>query len=197
MHTTTEEVGNGHNAATTWDNIKMRHYMQARYKRHTHSPEDNISTWWSLVSERHSMHVTLVNKSSAVAEMGDRLAQWGWAEKGGVLYHFPWWDLGPHLTQCGLGWGLPPHQVASWSIQPFGHNTPMLQTYRTGQTMVRWHSANRFTKVRPKTVARKSSHFEHWSKIVYVPKPRHALWSEDNKLVLLSIFAHKTYQYAS
>ena len=122
MHTTTEEVGNGHNAATTWDNIKMRHYMQARYKRHTHSPEDNISTWWSLVSERHSMHVTLVNKSSAVAEMGDRLAQWGWAEKGGVLYHFPWWDLGPHLTQCGLGWGLPPHQVASWSMQPFGHN---------------------------------------------------------------------------
>jgi len=30
--------------------------------------------------------------------------------------------LGPHLTQCGLGRGLPLHQVASWSIQPFGHN---------------------------------------------------------------------------
>ena len=30
--------------------------------------------------------------------------------------------LGPHLTQSPLGWGLPSHQVASWSIQPFGHN---------------------------------------------------------------------------
>jgi len=31
---------------------------------------------------------------------------------------------GPNLTQCGRGRGLPPCQVASWSIQPFGHNTP-------------------------------------------------------------------------
>jgi len=32
--------------------------------------------------------------------------------------------LGHHLTrrQCGLGRGLPLYQVASWSIQPFGHN---------------------------------------------------------------------------
>jgi len=30
--------------------------------------------------------------------------------------------LGPHLTQCGWGWGLPAYQVAFWSIQPFGHN---------------------------------------------------------------------------
>jgi len=27
-------------------------------------------------------------------------------------------ELGPHLTQCGLGRGLPPCQVSSWSIQP-------------------------------------------------------------------------------
>jgi len=27
-----------------------------------------------------------------------------------------------HLTQCGQDRGLPPYQVASWSIQPFGHN---------------------------------------------------------------------------
>jgi len=33
-------------------------------------------------------------------------------------------DLGPHLTQCGRGRGLPPCQVSSWSIKPFGHNTP-------------------------------------------------------------------------
>jgi len=29
---------------------------------------------------------------------------------------------GPYLIQCGLGRDLPPYQVASWSIQPFGHN---------------------------------------------------------------------------
>jgi len=36
----------------------------------------------------------------------------------------PLWgkELGHHLTQCHLGRGLPPYQVASWSIQPFGHN---------------------------------------------------------------------------
>ena len=37
-------------------------------------------------------------------------------------------QLGPHLTQCGRG--LPPCQVSSLSIQPFGHNTP---TFQTGQ----------------------------------------------------------------
>ena len=31
-------------------------------------------------------------------------------------------ELGSHLTQCRLGSGLPPYQVASWSNQPFGHN---------------------------------------------------------------------------
>jgi len=29
-------------------------------------------------------------------------------------------EPGPHLAQCGLG--RPPYQVASGSIQPFGHN---------------------------------------------------------------------------
>ena len=29
---------------------------------------------------------------------------------------------GSHLTQCGLGQGLPPYRVASSSIQLFGHN---------------------------------------------------------------------------
>ena len=43
--------------------------------------------------------------------------------KSGMLWP-PFWggELGPHVTQCGLGWGLPPYQVASWTIQPFGHN---------------------------------------------------------------------------
>jgi len=30
--------------------------------------------------------------------------------------------LGPYITQSPLGWGLPPYQVASWCIKPFGHN---------------------------------------------------------------------------
>jgi len=34
-----------------------------------------------------------------------------------------------HLTQCSRG--LPPCQVSSWSIQPFGHNTPTSQTLQT------------------------------------------------------------------
>jgi len=32
-------------------------------------------------------------------------------------------ELGPHVTRCGLCWGLPQYQVAPWSMQPFGHNT--------------------------------------------------------------------------
>ena len=41
---------------------------------------------------------------------------------GGLCTHFRGGGLGLHLTQCGLGRGLPPCQVASWSIQLFGHN---------------------------------------------------------------------------
>jgi len=52
---------------------------------------------------------TFTNKSSAVAEMGDRLATIGMGRRfEGLL-----WGLGPHLTQCGLGRGLPLYQVAS------------------------------------------------------------------------------------
>jgi len=51
-------------------------------------------------------------------------------KSGGLLCPFSWGELGSHLTQCHLGWGLPPCQVASWSIQPFCHNTPTLQTDR-------------------------------------------------------------------
>jgi len=31
-------------------------------------------------------------------------------------------EQGPRLTQCGMGGGLLPYQVASSSIQLFGHN---------------------------------------------------------------------------
>jgi len=57
----------------------------------------------------------LCNKCSAVAEMNDRLATTDMVRKfgkgaGAVPLTG---DLGPHLTQCGLGQGLPPYQVAS------------------------------------------------------------------------------------
>jgi len=92
------------------------------------------------------------NKSSAVAEMGDRLAtidmgrkvcvRWdpasshgkGLPTERGTAAPFRRRELGSHLTQCHRGWGLPLYQVASWSIQPF-HLATIHQCYReTGQT---------------------------------------------------------------
>ena len=76
--------------------------------------------WVSVLSELSCSE--RLNKCSAVAEMGDRLAtiDTGWKLGGGLC---PFWgELGPHLTQCGLGWGLPSYQVASWSIQLFADN---------------------------------------------------------------------------
>jgi len=43
-------------------------------------------------------------------------------------------ELGPHLTQCGQGRGLPACEVSYWYSQPFGHSTPASQTGQTGQT---------------------------------------------------------------
>ena len=53
------------------------------------------------------------NKSSAVAEMGDRSATIGMGRKCGVSAVGAASPLGPHLTQCGLGRGLPLYEVAS------------------------------------------------------------------------------------
>jgi len=50
-------------------------------------------------------------KSSAVAEMGDRLATIGMGRKWGEATVGAGSPLGPHLTQCGLGRGLPLYQV--------------------------------------------------------------------------------------
>jgi len=74
-------------------------------------------------------YIASYNKSSAVAEMGDRVRA-KWVEKWGLLCPFPWGAIGSRLTQCRLVQDLPPYQVASWSIQPFRHNTPTLQTAR-------------------------------------------------------------------
>jgi len=47
-------------------------------------------------------------------------------------------ELGPHLTQCRQGRGLPTRQVSPWSIQPFGHNTPTLHTDRRDNGPIGW-----------------------------------------------------------
>jgi len=55
----------------------------------------------------------LLYNSSAVAEMGDRLATIGMGRKWGGAAVGAGFPLGPHLTQCGLGRGLPLYQVTS------------------------------------------------------------------------------------
>jgi len=79
--------------------------------------------------------VFYTNKSSAVTKMGDRGHKTHRAKRGGLLSPFQRGEeLRPHLTQFVRGRGLPARQVSSWSNQPFGHNTPTLQTERqTGQ----------------------------------------------------------------
>ena len=62
-----------------------------------------------------------LNKNSAVAEMGDR-GHNRHGLKEGMLCPFRG-ALGTRLIQCGRRRGLLPHQVASTSIQPFGHNS--------------------------------------------------------------------------
>ena len=53
-------------------------------------------------------------KCSAAAETGDRLATIGMGRKvGGCCALSVAGELGPLLTQCHLGGGLPPYQVAS------------------------------------------------------------------------------------
>ena len=60
--------------------------------------------------------LTFSYNSSAAAEIGDR-----GHNRHGPLCPFRG-EVGPCLIQCGLGRGLLPYQLASSSIQPFGHN---------------------------------------------------------------------------
>jgi len=65
------------------------------------------------------VYLKVIKTSSTVAEIGDHLATVDIGQKVGGCCSSFWGELGPHLTQCGLGQGLPPYQVASWFIQPF------------------------------------------------------------------------------
>jgi len=93
----------------------------------------HVNQLTSMITSLFTTSQHTSNKSSAVAEMGDRFAtiDMGW-KVGRLLCPFLLGELGSNLTQCCLDWGLPPYQVgiASWSIQPFGHNILTLQTHR-------------------------------------------------------------------
>jgi len=54
--------------------------------------------------------------------MGNRMATIDIGRKLGGCVPFGRGELGSNVTQCGLGRGLASYQVASWSIQLFGHN---------------------------------------------------------------------------
>ena len=64
--------------------------------------------------------------------MGDRLATIGVGRRWGGAAVGAGFQLGPHLTQSGLGGGLPLYQVASSSIKPFGHNCRNATLLRAG-----------------------------------------------------------------
>jgi len=84
----------------------------SRPKQLLKKPPNDVSI--ILFTDENMFTVATPNKSSAVAEMGDRLATIDMAENGGgLLCPFPWGELGPHLAQCRLNRGLPPYQVAS------------------------------------------------------------------------------------
>ena len=72
------------------------------------------------------------NNSSAVAEMGDRLAIIDMDQKvGGCCADFRGGKLGPYLTQCGVGRGLPLYKC---HLDPSNRLATIHRRYRqTGQ----------------------------------------------------------------
>jgi len=87
-------------------------------------PQANLLAWYGKTKSNTTkyaftnknkcsalQHKINTNKSSAVAEMGDRLATTAIDRKLGWGPCF-FGELGPHLTQCGRGWGLSPCHVS-------------------------------------------------------------------------------------
>jgi len=93
--------------------------VESRRRRNDWTIEklQNINTPYII----HSFIHYLYNKSSAVAELGDRGHNRHRRKRGRALLCPFRRQLGPRLIQCGLCRGLLSYQVASSSIQPFGH----------------------------------------------------------------------------
>jgi len=85
---------------------------------------DEVEEYRTTKEELRRRHVCTVsgvidektNKSSAVAEMGDRGHNRYELKRGGLPLSR---ELGPRLVQCGLRRGLLSYQAASSSIRPF------------------------------------------------------------------------------
>ena len=98
------------------------HHYHHGYRCHRYVRQ-SCKRWFSVHFTQTVLIATLDaiwDKSSAVAEMGDRGHNRHGPKRGGAVPLSR--ELGPRLVQCGLGRGLLPYQVASSSIQPFGHN---------------------------------------------------------------------------
>jgi len=87
--------------------------------------------------------------------MGDRVRA-KWTKNRGLLCKFPWGELGPHLTQCGLGRGLSPYQVASSSIQPFFPQYTNVTDRQIGQDRQDRQRCDNIRRTVLQTVAQKS-----------------------------------------
>jgi len=127
--------------------VKNLHNAALQYNKQ----QSSSNKWYALVhmpgrppviSSATAVLVLVLNPLSAVAKMGDCLATIDMGQRGGTAVSLTGgaWSFGhdrgqkfgglcpflgelcSYLKQCHLGWGLPPHQVASWSIQPFSHN---------------------------------------------------------------------------
>ena len=85
--------------------IKLPSYLRPR------SPQGAIHTKWNLDLCSHLAATDMDRKLGGCSPVGEG-------------------ELGPLLAQCGHGRGLPACQVSSWSVKPFGHNTPTSQTDR-------------------------------------------------------------------
>jgi len=76
--------------------------------------DERVSMSVCMPTHVHACLLGYLNKCSAVDEMGDRLVTIDMARNlGAVPLFFGGGELGPHLTQCGLGQGLPSYQVTS------------------------------------------------------------------------------------
>jgi len=82
---------------------------------------------WTVTITRHQL-IFLKH------EMGDRLAAIDIGRKVGIAVPLYVGELGLYVTQCRLGRGLPPYQVASWPIQLFGLATLQQRYRKTGRT---------------------------------------------------------------
>jgi len=105
---------------------RQHSFMNARSNLWPFSLCTSVPTGGSI--PRKTLHIKQ-DKCTAVAEMGNHLATIDMSQKEGVDMPLSWRT---HLVQCSLGRSLPTYQVASWSINPFGHYRRVPKTKRRG-----------------------------------------------------------------